>query len=322
MPLMARTLLLRILYQAAVVIAAAAPNATAATLRSVLVDNGVPATGAPAWLDATISGYAVFSDETLFAIACYRGAETALPDTLDVVAFDRRASRWRAATVPRRQGKVEAGGWDVGTFVEIRKGARHLYLEAHLNPSASTTLVLNDALAVEGTADGWIRALLPADAFLFEHSTVHFAATHAAELWIYASADRSSRRVYPLEPYGGIRAAYIERVRGIYAALGEQWMREHNHHGDAERFNSAILQPVVVNSSGTATAFVVKFGTSDVLPGSTPARAVLVICRALTATAQCAESLLPATSLRESDSAREAMLRQALERIGAPSHRD
>jgi hypothetical protein len=307
---------------AVVVVATAAPNATAATLRSVLVENGVPATGAPAWLDATISGYAAFSDETLFAIACYRGAGTALPDTFDVVAFDRRSGRWRAATLPRRRGNVEAGGWDAGTFVEIRRGTRHLYLEAHLNPSASTTLVLNDALAVEGTADGRIRAVLPGDAFLFEKSTIHFAPTHTAELWIYTSADRRSSIVYPLKPHGGIRAAYIERVRGIYAALGEQWMREHNHHGDAERFNSAILQPVVVNSGGTVTAFVVRFGTTDVSPGSTPAQDVMVICRALTAAPQCVESLVPKTSPSEPDSAREAKLRRALEEPGAPPRRD
>jgi hypothetical protein len=291
----------------------AAAAASAETLRTVLSGYDVPADGAPRWLDEEFTASAAFSDDRLFAIAGDRaGGGDSLPDTFEVLAFDRRTKVWRSATLPRRH-RNRNHRWDVGTFDDLRRGDRHFYLEAHLNPSAATTLVLTDALTVESAVDGWLVAALPRGDFLFEHSAIHFAPTHSAEIWLYSSGTRTSRPIYPKAPYGPVRAAYIDTVRAVYERLGPDWMREHNHHGDPQQFDSALLPPVLVSERGNIAAFLTRFGTTDSFPGSTPAQDVAVVCDGLPGNARCRESRLDRTA-PASEEERERLLRAAIDR--------
>ena len=159
---------------------------------------------------------------------------------------------------------------------------------------------------------GWIRATLPDGRILFEHNEVHFAPTHPASLWLFDPASVTSHAFYPTSPEQPVRRAYVERVRGIYARLGEDWMRTHNHHGDPERFDSRIDDPIVTSADGGAVAFVTRFGSTETRADATPALDVVVLCGLRAGAGPCSETPLTERRRGRADAPIEAILRDAL----------
>ena len=282
-------------------------SAKTRTLRGLLRDNRIEA-GAldPAELDRPITSAAVENTDDLFVAAWYPDNGTPLlSDALRISALDKAAKTWMHATLPRRR---EAGGtsgpsWEIGSIEQIHHSKGRIFLDTHGNPSAGTLLVLTRTLQPVAALDGWLLLLLPDDRALYERSMIHFAPTHAAELWIYDAGSGRDARLYPVKPYAPTRLRYIETVRRVYAALGEKWFRENNRLDDPEEFDSSILPPLVAGGRGTAVAFIVRLGSTGTLPGSTPPLDLVVVCEALsTAGPRCRETELQA--LRQTDPGR------------------
>jgi len=118
---------------------------------------------------------------------------------------------------------------------------------------------------------------------------VHFAPTHPGEVWVFEPKSARDQRLYPNEPYGTIRLAYIEKVRKLYNALGEKWFAEHNHHEDPTLFDVSFGPTFNTSEDGTLLAFSAHFRAA-VGDLSVPKENVLIVCRNSTqAVPQCKE---------------------------------
>lgn len=273
-------------------------GAGAQALREVLNEHHVPLRGGPPDLERHITSYAVEDAGDLFVVAFYAlGADPqGLADTLRVSACDRATGAWTHAYLERRRSARPA--WDVGSVLEIHHTAARIYLDTHTNPSAGTIVVLDRQLRPVAALDGWLLRLLPGGAALYQHSAVHFAPTHSAELWLYDAAPGRDVRLYPSEPSGAVRQRYIDSTRALYARLGEDWFRVHNYPMDPELFDSSLEGEVSVSDSGRVLSFVMRFGGGEA-PAATPAMEVLVRCDHLVEGGTCIETEVdPARSPR------------------------
>jgi hypothetical protein len=187
----------------------------------------------------------------------------------------------------------------------------YILIDTHLNPSRGTLLVLSRALQRVAVLDGWSLLVLPGDAVVYHKSMVHFAPTHPAELRLFHPANQRDVPIYPTLPYAEVRRQYVERVREIYARIGEDWFRINNHHMMAEQFESRIAQPVA-DSTGRRIAFIAMFGEGGGSRAATPLVEVLVVCADVLATPRCEETELSATRLAHPDWSDERILREAL----------
>ena len=266
--------------------ARAQPQATAAgatTLRDALAKHDVPIErGGPADLDRTLPSHAIDDTPGLFVIGFDAG------DTVRVSAFDRRTRTWSHARLEReRQNRPT---WNVGSILKIHHTGPHILLDTHQSPSAGTVIVLSRSLVPVATLPGWVIQTLPTGTVLYQRSTVHFAPTHAAELWTWNPVTKRDVRLYPVAPADSVRRAYADTVRSIYGRVGETWFRERNHHMDPARFDSRLVDSVMVSESGRELSFVVRFGGGEGTPAETPTLDVAVHCRRVgSSAARCSE---------------------------------
>jgi len=152
----------------------------------------------------------------------------------------------------------------------------------HINPSAEITYVFSKDYKHVRTLHGWIRATLPNESLVYQRSQTHFSPTHAVELSIFDPIGMAERQIYPLRVASEVRKNFVARVAEAYAARGEAWFREHNHHMDPEQFDATLLGGVMVAPDGGSMQFNVRFGDPgngrDPLPFS---EQVLVTCAPL-----------------------------------------
>jgi hypothetical protein len=270
------------------------------TLREVLLKNNIALTpDGPSGLDRPITSYAVENRKDLFAVAFYwlLDGPPVFPDHFQVSLLDKRSGSWTHAVLPREQEITSAAGpsWNLGSLMKITPTRHYLYLDTHNTPSAGIVLVLTKRLRPVAALAGWIVKLLPHEMVLYHRDMPHFAPTHSAELWLYDPRSGRDVKLYPTKPYQPIRRQYIEQVRKIYAALGEEWFMIHNHHMDPERFDSSLEEPITVSRNGTVVSFGMLFGTPPLSPASTPELDLIVTCRnILSAKPRCTEAKLAA----------------------------
>lgn len=266
------------------------------TLREAIGASGVAHPPMAADLDRSITSYAVLDDSAAFIIAYYwkDTAGPILADSLRIRFFNRSESTWRSRSLPRTAPPGPGGETDLqlGSAVRITRSEQHFLLDTHLTPSAGTLLVLSKDIEPVAALPGWLRAAGSDGLVVFQHSMVHFAPTHGAEIWGYDGRTDRTDLIYPRAPYPSVRARYIEEVRQLYERVGAAWFRNNDHHMDPARFDSNILDPVLVERSGEAVAFVVRFGGGAGTPAATPLMDVVVHCRQLHASPTCAETPL------------------------------
>jgi hypothetical protein len=153
-----------------------------------------------------------------------------------------------------------------GSITDIAAANGFLYLTGHINPSAACTMVLTEKLALQDTLYGWPVARFQDGRIVYQHSEIHFAPTHYAELSIYDPVSRRSRQIYPPSPAPPLRRQYIEKVRAAY----ERCCVDHppadcggafavrNHHCNPELFENSIGE-VIVNDATDSLAFRARF---------------------------------------------------------------
>jgi hypothetical protein len=205
-------------------------------------------------------------------------------DALHVFAIERATGRWN-----HREVKADTLEQQ-GSVMAISTSARFIAVEMHLNPSAASTLVYTRALAHVGTLYGWIKTRLPNEFMVYENSEVHFAPTHYVELSVYDPAAARTRQIYPPPHVSRVRQEFTVVVQQRWAALGEKWLRDHNHHGNATRFENGTQGEIVVDwPQGLAFRVVYRDEPWPDVAGIDPiSLEVIVTCDGLTSFASLA----------------------------------
>jgi hypothetical protein len=137
-----------------------------------------------------------------------------------------------------------------------------VYLELHINPSASCTLVLSHDLAVQKVLSGWFLGAFVDGRVVYHNNEIHFAPVHAAELSLYDPRTSQEFKIYPRKPFQSIRAAHIQMMLGFYAH-NPDWCNAHNNPCDPEWFDNDIQGGVSISDKTDSLAFVVQFDNTN-----------------------------------------------------------
>lgn len=172
-----------------------------ASLGSELLVRNLPVPQDAADLEQPITSYSVLDDSRGFVIAYY-GLEGDRLHELRVRSYDKRTKTWRSRTFPE----------PIGSVLDIRRGAGHLFVAGHSSPSAAPLLVLTDTLDLKRELDGWPMLILDDGRVVFHRSMVHFAPAHGGALALY---DPSTDREDPLYPPAG-----TDNQRGVEMVPG------------------------------------------------------------------------------------------------------
>jgi hypothetical protein len=273
----------------------------------------LPAGGDPR-ASREITSYAVRDGDSAFAVAFYwKLSPGVLDDSLNVAVYHKAAGSWRVVAVERDRmdSAPRIAPYTLGSAIKLSWLGDHLLVDTHRTPSAGTLLVLDRNLRPVATLKGWSQVVVSGGKLVYHRNMVHFAATHPAELWIFDPATGGDTMLYPTIPYQDVRRRYVEQVRDIYARLGEDWFRQHNHHMMADRFDSSIGTPLV-DERGERIAFVAVFGDNGGARASPPMVEVLVVCDSVGSAPRCAETELSAMRAAHPDWSSDRILRDAL----------
>jgi len=228
-------------------------GANADTLADVLRANGVtPPAGLPD-LDRSLASYAVSNDGGRVTVV-YDPRSTgparlvALRAGPGLHAITRTPLAWpRAAAIDSRTcARVDS----------VREHASFVLVTAHVSPSASCTLVLDQHLALKVVLPGWPMADLPGGPFVYQGNQIHFAAVHPLALHLFDPARLADTRIYPLKPYQAIRAAHIAKMQNVYT---DAWCAARNHPCDPDAFDEHLTGDILVDRTGDALVFSVVF---------------------------------------------------------------
>lgn len=211
-----------------------------------------------------ITGGDVLDIAGIQIIVTYATADHHQDDHLYVFRRTRGQGSWRVAEV--RWPELSDTACQADSITDIAAASGYVYLTGHINPSAECTMVLTEKLELQDTLYGWPVAQLQDGRIVYQHSEIHFAPTHYAELSIYDPVNRKRHQLYPPQPAPPLRRDYLEKVRVAYGRCCVEHppadcggaFAVHNHHCDPELFQSS-LGKVVVNGATDSLAFTVRF---------------------------------------------------------------
>jgi hypothetical protein len=236
----------------------------AETLKEVLRANGVDWRMVPiSNVEKDVTSHGVLNDSRYFCMAYSLATGTpSLPNKLNVARYDKSNKTWSQNEL-NLETLIQNKPLQPGSVARISQSGEYLYLDTHINPSAGRLLVLSNDLKFHDTVDGWSSGFFKDGTMVYHHSQVHFAATHSVELSIYNPRAKTSKKIYPLKPYQGIRLQHIRKVKEAYAKRGENWFREHNHPMDPELFNCFVSGTVITNDNTHSLAFVIGYDNKE-----------------------------------------------------------
>jgi hypothetical protein len=211
-------------------------------------------------LDKAITSYQVLNDAKNFLIAYYvdTGSD-ALYAPLVISRFDKASHAWQTKEVS--SGAIQDDTC-LGSAIGAESVRDRIYVELHINPSASCMLVLSRDLAVEKVLSGWFLAAFDDGRIVYHGNEVHFGPVHAAELSIFDPRTNQERKIYPKKPFQEIRAAHIEGIRAFFDR-DPDWCNVHNHSCDPEWFDNELEGKVAVSDKTDSLAFVVRFDNTN-----------------------------------------------------------
>jgi hypothetical protein len=199
-------------------------------------------------------------------------------EALHIFAIDRPTGAWHHHEVA-----ADTLDW-AGSLRDTWMTPRFIGIAMHLTPSAVETIVYRRDLSFVGTFHGWTMTGLPNDLVVYQESQPHFQPTYHVRVSVYDPGADKTREIYPPPTAARVRREYIELVQRRWAALGENWFREHNHHGDPTRFDNGVASDVAVDWP-RGLAFLVNYRDEpprDVVGMDTISLHVIVTCDGLT----------------------------------------
>jgi hypothetical protein len=246
-------------------------GAAGETLREMLKREGIHfKITNPGDLEKQISSGESEENEQARTIATYV-YDGHLSETLYVFRFDKLLKKWNAAELKWPQhshgGISGPSVCQGGAIVNIEWSAHFIYLDGHINPSASCTMVLTKELKVSDTIYGWVVGIFANETVLYQHSEVHFAPTHYVELSVYHPTTRTRKKIYPMKPYQEVRRQYMIKVKAAYEKCCVEspptscggYFKIRNHHCDAELFDNSLKEQLAINDATNSLAFVTVF---------------------------------------------------------------
>lgn len=244
------------------------PYAKNPTLRQAIAAANVPVAGlSNTYLDWPITSWSWGCDGENYVIGYYEtGGKMfgdALVGPLELAEYDARHQRWLQAHLdapppPLGSQRSGEGQLPLGSVLSANFAGNYIYIKLHYSPSATMTVQLSRDLKPLASFDGWLLGSLSDGTVVFQNSMVHFAPTHAARLSLFNPQTHATTRIFPLRPYGGIRAAHLKALSAAYQAIGLQWMAEHNFPTDPDA-GDAYLMGRYVNEATNAAAFAVSY---------------------------------------------------------------
>jgi hypothetical protein len=190
----------------------------------------------------SIANWAAHDYPGSFLFAWYFIGDGHTPNTLRVLRYDRRtgiASNTVLTDSPATRASF-LGQFPVpcmGSSASVAEREGTIYVETHLTPSASCTLVLDHHLTLKTALSGWLLGFVSDRYAVFRESMIHFAPTHPMNISVYDAVTGRSTRVYPL-PGDRLRAEY---VRSLDAHLpSRSWCRINNKPCRASDFTSDV----------------------------------------------------------------------------------
>lgn len=228
------------------------------TLRTVLIENGIDTENIDmSDIDKNINSYDVLNDPKMFCIAYYLGdGSGGLGNELYVRLYKKDENKWLYKVLNVEE--LTEYGW--GSIIDIQYSKDHVYLSAHLTPSAEITYILSNDLKFQDALYGWILAIFDNETIVYHNSQVHFAPTYHAEISIYNPITKKTRMIYPMKPYQNIRLEDIKKVKEAY----DKWLKKGNDHGDPELFDNSVKGDVAINNSTHSLAFVISYENEEI----------------------------------------------------------
>src|SRR5262249_29843165 len=158
-----------------------------------LTENQIaPMVGLPqSLLSAPIYGYAVDADNREAVVAFF---DQNLK--LHAAGLDRNAGNWQHSVID-----INDAAGSGNSIVGLKRTPRYIYLESHINPSASRIIILSHDLKLRHALCGWEIARLPGENVVYHHSEIHFAPTHSLEISVFNPATMREKYIYPPEPH-------------------------------------------------------------------------------------------------------------------------
>ena len=199
----------------------------------------------PGGLDRDVKSYGVLDDATNFHLFFHTGSS----DELNAWRYDKRKGGWLQKTFePPRHGSI----------INVTGSRSFLFVKTHLTPSAGDTLVFTRDLDYREALHGWPLAVFGEDQLVWQHSMVHFAPVHAAEVSLYDPRTGERQQIYPLKPFPPVREAHIERITSARKAAPGPDL-------DYEWFTNHVWGDVVVNNDSRSLAFEIAFDNKEYL---------------------------------------------------------
>ena len=180
----------------------------AETLREMLQREGIPSDvcrSTDLEMQTTSGATADLEDSRIIATYVQRDHSSNLGDDFYLFRLDKRSRRWSASELrwpdletSQTDGRVKS--CHGGSFSGIDRSDNFIYLDGHITPSASCTMIVTRDLRFHGTFAGWVVGRSRGDRVVYEHNEIHFTPTHYVELSLYDPVSRTSRKIYPLKP--------------------------------------------------------------------------------------------------------------------------
>jgi hypothetical protein len=209
-----------------------------------------------------ITSYATLNDDKEFVIGYYLVDllnRSALKPPLLLTRFDKQTKEWSHVALSGIKVKALADS-DLehdclGSISGIERHNGDYYLNLHLTPSASCTLVLNHDLTVSHTIGGWTDVFFQSGLIVYTGNMVHFAPTYPERLYIYDPATHTSRLLYPQkdDPF---RNMFIERIRKVF---DQSRCGKENWACDPKEFEGIVRSWIQASDATHSLAFRIEF---------------------------------------------------------------
>ncbi len=234
------------------------PSLFADTLADALARAYIPTDRfSVAELTTRITSYAV-SEGDPFLIGYYTDAGSLeLKGPLHLIRFSRKRNEVDRVDLTDIttlfQHEIKMGC--LGSVLRVRETYGIVYVETHVNPSASCLLILTPKLELRASISGWLLGNIGRRYAIVEASEVHFTATQLLHLEVF---DLDALKSIPLYPFKN-DPARLQFSRAIARYLSQSWCMHANAPCDPNEFDVSLSKPIAVNQEAQVFGFEAGF---------------------------------------------------------------